>query len=1043
MTLGESHSEFVLESREHLIRFESSLLALEQAESASESIRLVNESFRAIHSLKGDAGFLGFSNIRDLAHAMENVLDAHRQDGTVPTANDTEVLLAARDRIAILVDDLANSGSLEVGPWVERLTATIASKESQGAEYSIDLAAAAQTSGGLIAFFKRLADVGAIQRSALREFGSLAGGLHSHPKLTVRFSSPFPEETLRLVFPQFTEAGEIGRGARGTKNLDEFAFELDLQNYEQAPGLVPLFRRLDSLGIRSPEFGFLGDLETGIRGPITFSGVTLGVRSDEELLDKLGISRIETKGTPVTAPAPAPIGAMAERDIETPAHTPSLPTRPPESERLSSLRINVELLDRLMNLVGELTLVRNQSLLEFAKDEGANRAIVQRLNAVTSKLQETVLLTRMQPVGNLFGRFPRMVRDLSRQLQKQVEVVTIGSEVELDKTVLEQLSDPLTHLIRNSIDHGIETPDVRLAKGKPAGGKITLTATPADGQVHIEIRDDGKGIQPSAVREKALALKLKTEAELDRMSSKDLFSLILLPGFSTAKQVTDVSGRGVGMDVVKTNVEQLEGSLSIDSTPDVGSSIMLRVPLTMAIIPCLIVIVKGERFAVPQRELEEIVCIHPGAKGTIEHSFDTEMYRLRDRLLPIVRFSEVLARSQAFTPEIKAEILRKHDPDLRDPKKVEYILVLRTRGRRFGLLVDEVRGTEEIVVKPMHTAMKRIGIFAGATLMGDGRVALIANVDGIAEHANCLGAEPRASAASSTRDPSEVHRVLLFAYGPAEQFALPLLQIRRIELLDMSKVERIGNQEFVSIENVATRIVRMDQVLDVSRCESANTMYLILPKFVSEPMGILVSRIVDTESLAIDLQRATVSDPGVLGTATLRGRLSLFLDIQYIRQRTFGVADENDARPLSIPEADEASSVRGRRILLVDDTPFFREIVKRYFEADGMDVTTAANGEEGLDLLTKRDFDLVVSDIEMPVLDGWGFCKRARERGITTPFLALTSLSHAEHLERANQVGFDEFEEKLDHDRLLRKVKRLLAKKTSYKRTGQLEEAST
>ena len=272
---------------------------------------------------------------------------------------------------------------------------------------------------------------------------------------------------------------------------------------------------------------------------------------------------------------------------------------------------------------------------------------MQRLDAVTSALQETVLRTRMQPVGNLFGKFPRVVRDLGRQLGKQVEITVVGREVELDKTILEQLSDPLTHLVRNSVDHGIETPAERVAKGKPATGQITLTAAHEDGQVRIEIRDDGRGIDPQAVRAKALAMRLKTESELDRMSPRELMALILLPGFSTARQVTEVSGRGVGMDVVKTNIELLEGSLVIDSLPGLGTAMILRMPLTLAIIPCLIVTVNGERYAIPQRELEEAVCLHPGMSGRIEQAFDTEVYRLRDRLLPIVRLRDVLSRPRA------------------------------------------------------------------------------------------------------------------------------------------------------------------------------------------------------------------------------------------------------------------------------------------------------------------------------------------------------------------------------------------------------------
>jgi two-component system chemotaxis sensor kinase CheA len=842
---------------------------------------------------------------------------------------------------------------------------------------------------------------------------------------------------------------------------------------DAAGGLAGSFRQLDSLGTwTSAPVTLAADLSDGLPPALTTLQGTLATSlSVAEVESRLGLasadraavspaSSPETASVPAipavtppvatvfppTAPtasaapvAPGSTAMVQAADVVSPggstgaAKAPVAETPPvglPSTERLTSLRVNVDLLDRMMTLVGELTLVRNQSLLAFADEEGGARAIIQRLNSVTSELQETVLRTRMQPVGNLFGKFPRMVRDLARQLGKQVEIVTIGREVELDKTVLEQLSDPLTHLLRNSIDHGVEIPEERVARGKPAQGTVTLSATPADGQVLIEIRDDGRGIDPEAIRNKALNLRLKTAAELDAMSRRELYSLILLPGFSTARQVTDVSGRGVGMDVVKTNIEQLEGSLTIDSTPGEGTSMQLRVPLTLAISPCLIVEVGDDRFAIPQRELEEIVCLHPGGKGTIEHAFDAEVYRLRDRLLPIVRFQEVLDRRHPFDAAAKAEILHRHPPSSRDARRIEYIVVLRSRGRRFGLLVDQVRGTQEVVVKPMHPAMKRVGVFSGATLMGDGQVALIANVEGIVDHSNCFAGGLR-SANSETvaqaRDPREVHRVLIFEYGPREQFALPLVQIRRLELIQSSQIEMIGDKEFVTLDGMATRVIRLDQVLHASRPEPRSQMYLILPKFVAEPMGILVSRIIDTDTLAIELQQTSGNEPGVLGTALIRNRLSLFLDVQKIREAVFGAN-------LLLSDPHENPSVPappGRQVLLIDDTPFFREVVKRYLEADGIEITTAVDGVDGLRKLAEGNFDLIVCDIEMPNLDGWGFAREARERGCTLPLLALTSLSRSEHEARALAGGFSEFQEKLDHDQLLRAVRRLLRRTTS------------
>jgi two-component system chemotaxis sensor kinase CheA len=501
--------------------------------------------------------------------------------------------------------------------------------------------------------------------------------------------------------------------------------------------------------------------------------------------------------------------------------------------------------------------------------------------------------------------------------------------------------------------------------------------------------------------------------------------LILVPRFSTARALSDVSGRGVGMDVVKTNIEHLEGTLTIDSRPGTGTAMILRLPLTLAIIPCLIVTVGGERYAVPQRDLEEAVCLHPRLAGRIEQAFDTEVYRLRGQLLPIVRLGDVLRRGRP--PGAGAET---RDEPAADPgQQVAYILVLRAASRRFGLVVDEVRGTEEVVVKPMHPAIKPIGIFSGATIMGDGRVAPIIDVAGVVEHAR-----PSFESAAEVAEPSgergragaaQPQRVLLFEHGPHEQFALPLLQIRRVEMVDLDRFERVGEHEYVAVDGVTMRVLRLDQVMDVSApgptTAAAGRVPLILPKYVAQPMAIFASRIVDTESLSVGLQSHPEHERGLLGSAIVRGRMTLFLDLHRLSGRLFG-------EPTPLPPADAGRGGRPPRLLLVDDTPFFLEVVRRYLSEEGYEVETATDGLEGLDRIAAGPpFDLIVSDIEMPVMDGWEFAREARRRGVPTPMLALTSLSGTAHEARARECGFDEYEVKLDHDRLIRKVGALLA----------------
>jgi len=931
--------EFVTQAREHLTVLEHDLLSLEKPGEPAHNRERIDRCLRLVHSLKGDAGFLGYTAIRTLANAIETVLEAVRNEETPASAAAIERLLVARDRLATLVDDLENSHGADLHDILAQLEPLESSLLQGPRTWDIDLRQLdRQRSARLAEFF-----------STFEHFGVVA-------------------------VPSIIMASH------------------DLTR-ELPPGSIHFRAQLaSSIPVQA------------IRRELGLPASAMDVQTDA------------TSSTAAAAPPGAPRPESAE-----PAITGSAPaTRAvaQEHDKTASLRINVELLDRLMTLTGELTLIRNQSLLVADQDDSPFRPIVQRLDAVTSALQETVQRTRMQPVGNLFGKFPRVARDLGRQLGKQVEVTVVGREVELDKTILEQLSDPLTHLVRNSVDHGIETPDERFANGKPPTGQITLTAAHEDGQVRIEIRDDGRGIDPQAVRAKALAMRLKSESELDRMSPRELLALILMPGFSTARQLTEVSGRGVGMDVVKTNIELLEGSLTIDSQFGVGTAMILRMPLTLAIIPCLIVTVNGERYAIPQRELEEAVCLHPGMPGRIEQAFDTEVYRLRQRLLAIVRLREVFDHPQPFTAETKAEILKKYAASNREPVVTEYIVVVRQGRKRFGLLVDEVRGTEEIVVKPMNAAMKRVGIFTGATIMGDGRVALIANVAGIIQHARVsFETESPIAAPAAVRDTVPVHRFLLFAYGPNEQFALPLLQIRRIESLDPGRIEHVGDHEYVTIDGVATRILRLDRVITVSTCEPQGAMHLVLPKYTREPTGILISRILDSESLAVDLHPAPVKEPGILGTAVVRNRLTVFLDSHYLVEKLLGTA---------VSAVVPASAARQSRVLLIDDTPFFREAVGRYLTEAGIAVTSAVHGKDALEKLSEGPFDLIVSDIEMPVMDGWTFAQHARNRGYRGPLLALSSLSKPENEAKSKACGFDYYEEKLNHDRLIRTVQQML-----------------
>ena len=445
----------------------------------------------------------------------------------------------------------------------------------------------------------------------------------------------------------------------------------------------------------------------------------------------------------------------------------------------STIRVDVGLLDDLMNLVGELVLARNQ-ILQLTADEDREvfTAPAQRLNLITTELQERVMRTRMQPIGQVWNRFPRVVRDLSHSLSKQVRVEMDGADTELDKTLVEAIKDPLTHLVRNSVDHGIEDPATREAAGKPAEGRLSLSAFHEGGQVIIEISDDGAGIDSARIRDKALERGLVTREQTEAMSQRELVQLIFLPGLSTAAEVTNVSGRGVGMDVVRTNIERIGGMLDVTTEPGEGTTFRIKIPLTLAIIPALVVGCGGNQYAVPQVNLLELVRIEAEKVAEqVEWIHGAPVHRLRGRLLPIVD----LATEFGITgcPLEGREALN--------------LVVVHADGTSFGLVVDDITDTQEIVVKPLGSQVKEIPLFAGATIMGDGSVALILDVLGLAQASNLVNARAEGSAATEdeadSSQRSDTDTVLVVDLGGEHRGAVALSTVARLEQVDRCEIE--------------------------------------------------------------------------------------------------------------------------------------------------------------------------------------------------------------------------------------------------------------
>jgi len=545
----------------------------------------------------------------------------------------------------------------------------------------------------------------------------------------------------------------------------------------------------------------------------------------------------------------------------------------PREVSAETIRVGIQVLDKMMTLVGELVLARNQLLqISNGVEDAGLQAVSQRMNLIATELQEGVMKTRMQPIGNIWNQFPRTVRDVAHACGKEVQVAMEGKETELDKTIIEAIKDPLTHLVRNSVDHGIELPEDRLKAGKERSGRLILRAYHEGGQVNIEITDDGAGLKADRIRQKAIDRNLITAAQASHMTERDLFPMIFLPGFSTAEKITNVSGRGVGMDVVKTNVEKIGGTVDIQSTAGRGTTVRVKIPLTLAIVPALVVTCGGERYAIPQVSLLELVRIVPDdVAQSVEQVHGTPVYRLRGRLLPLVYLRDELKLA------VDASAAR---------REAVNIVVLQADDRQFGLVVDEINDTEEIVVKPLRQQLKMVKTFAGSSIMGDGRVALILDVLGLAQRANVVSqvreAGTKVEDASSPKSGSARQTLLLLQAGAARRMAIPLSSVARLEEFPAGAIERSGKQEVVQYRGRILPLVRVAEVIEGGaeiRSDGTVPLQVVVYTEQERSVGLVVEKILDiVEEEFVVEHRGKRS--GILGSALIQKRVTDLLDVE-------------------------------------------------------------------------------------------------------------------------------------------------------------------
>ncbi|MEA3348698.1 MAG: chemotaxis protein CheW, partial [Pseudomonadota bacterium] len=610
-------------------------------------------------------------------------------------------------------------------------------------------------------------------------------------------------------------------------------------------------------------------------------------------------------------PAPAPKTEKTKPSKE--------PAKTDKSETPTNLRVSVNLLENLMTLAGEMVLSRNQLLQAISQqDQHSIKLSGQRIDMVTSELQEAIMMTRMQPIGTVFNKFPRVVRDMSQKLDKEINLIITGKDVELDKTIVEGLNDPLTHLVRNSADHGIEIPETRIAAGKPRAGKIELKAYHEAGQVNIEISDDGNGLDAEKICNKALEKGMITADQHKAMSRKEKMALILLPSLSTAEKVTDVSGRGVGMDVVKSNIDKLGGQIEIDSEMGQGTTIKIKLPLTLAIIPSLLVTVGEERFAVPQVNVSELVRIGAAqVKEKIERVGDSEVMPLRGELIPLIRLASVLgiqstlidqesgkaiedrrqliADRRSPTTEVDESLQETPDEESKDHERSGYdrrykassdlnIVVVSAGSFKYGLVVDDLHDSIEIVVKPLGRHFKHLSSYAGATIMGDGRVALILDVGGIAKLADLIsmaGSQRARDMAETSEENRSKDRqaLLLFGNGHEEPCAVPLDIVERVEQVQYEDIEIKSGQKVIKYRGGSLPLFALSDVSEVAELNQEQELVVIVFTVADREIGLLASQPVDTIEIKTVIDHDTLRGTGIMGSAIIKKQTTLIIDI--------------------------------------------------------------------------------------------------------------------------------------------------------------------
>ena len=911
--------ELVVESREKLEEIEPDLLIIEK-DIALVNEDIVNRIFRAVHSVKGGFGFFGITPIVELSHSMENVMSRVRARETAVTPDMVDAFLAGVDKLKFLLDNI---------------------NDLSGAEISSEL-------------------------DSLAPFLDCSGRNHSSGESCDPDNRKSNEIVQKIEYecPDTINLDHIRKTGKYLY-LAELSVTAD-NAYDTVASAVQKWSRYGDILNIDP------DMETLRSAPVS---AVVNVIIATVLANDLIVSALELSPSGIKMIEPVQKCSLSAKSG--PQSTSFSASRTSSFASEDVLRVKVELLNALMNNAGELVLGRNQlmqnlnrnfstlpdaeriksiisakarsvlsNVLLLAKDSAFSHddlirtsireindavdsaldfsffdveglsSIVQNIDMVTSVVQGNIMQTRMQPISVIFGKFPRLVRDLSKKLNKKAELTLIGQEVELDKSILEQLSDPLVHLVRNCLDHGLEFPDKRAAAGKDPVGNIILKASHEGGRMNIEIIDDGSGIKIDNVRKRVVDKGLAAPEEFDALSKEEKFLFIFTPGFSTAEQVSDISGRGVGMDVVKTNIEKLSGSIEIESNEGEGTRILLKLPLTLAIIPSLLIQSEGRTFAIPQSSLDEIVRIRAiDVSSAIKSVNGADVLCLREELLPLVWLAEILDIERTYEAKdgtrnrdrrnalrdrrknqetIELTVSDEHERRREDSerrissKSALKIIILKTESNRYGLVVDEIFDSEEIVVKPLSAYLKSCGIYSGATIMGDGRVVMILDSNGIAETSQLRFASIQdAVCKAKAEEADSVRDIMLFNNGTSEEFAVYLSDVSRVEKCSIEQVEVIGSHRYLKYADRTLPLMFLHEQMNITIPEDAQRriFFVLVVNAEKFSYGIIVPEVEDVVSVPLILDDVNVKGHGVRAGLIFDDSLRILIDTASLAER--------------------------------------------------------------------------------------------------------------------------------------------------------------